>query len=111
MRAGAAFQRFWLNAERLGIAVQPMVPLTLYATSEVDLLRFGGERHLDELVRQSDQLREYWELADGETAVMVVRLFHAPAPTVHSSRLSLNEVFSREGTARERPHEPAPFTD
>ena len=111
MRAGAAFERFWLNAERLGIAVQPMVPLTLYATSEAELLNFGGERHVDELARQADNLRDYWELADGETAVMVVRLFHAPAPTVHSSRLSLAEVFSRERTVRETPHEPAPSTD
>lgn len=111
VRAGAAFERFWLNAERLGIAVQPMVPLTLYATSEADLLSFGGERHLDELARQSDRLRDYWELADGETAVMVVRLFHAPAPSVHSSRLSLAEVLSRESTVRDAPYESAPFTD
>ncbi|MHB8333471.1 MAG: Rv1355c family protein [Acidimicrobiales bacterium] len=111
VRAGAAFERFWLNAERLGIAVQPMVPLTLYATSEADLLGFGGERHLDELARQSDGFRDYWELADGETAVMVVRLFHAPAPSVHSSRLSLAEVYSRESKSTELPHEPAPFKD
>lgn len=111
MRAGAAFERFWLNAERLGIAVQPMVPLTLYATSEADLRNLGGERHLDELARQADRLRDYWELSDGETAVMVVRLFHAPAPTVHSSRLSLAEVLSRGRTSRDEPYEPVSYTE
>ncbi len=96
VRAGAAFERFWLNAHRLGIAVQPMVPLTLYATTESEMLTFGGERYLDELVGQSERQRDYWELADGETAVMVVRLFHAAPPSVHSSRLALAEVFSRD---------------
>ncbi len=111
VRAGAALERFWLNAERLGIAVQPMVPLTLYATSEADLVCFGGERHLDELARQSDQLREYWALADGETAVLVVRLFHAPPPTVHSSRRSLSEVFSRDSEITAMPVEPMANTE
>ena len=96
VRAGAALERFWLNAQRLGIAVQPMVPLTLYATSEAEMLTFGGERYLDELVRQADEQRDYWELADGETVAMVVRLFHGAAPSVHSSRLALAEVFSRD---------------
>jgi molybdopterin/thiamine biosynthesis adenylyltransferase/nitroreductase len=96
VRAGSAMECFWLNAEHLGLAVHPMVPLTLYATNESDLLEIGGDRHLDEMVRLADRLREYWELADGETAVMVVRVFHSPPPSVRSSRLSLDEVFSRD---------------
>ncbi len=96
VRAGSAMERFWLSAEHLGLAVQPIVPLTLYATSEDDLLELGGERHLDEMVRLADRLREFWDLADGETAVMVVRVFHSSAPSVRSSRLSLDEVLSRD---------------
>jgi nitroreductase len=98
VRAGSALERFWLNAERLGLAVHPMVPLTLYATSEQELVQIGGERRLDEMVRLAEQLREYWELSEGETAVMVMRVFHAPRPSVHSSRLSLEEVLSRDPT-------------
>jgi len=96
VRAGSAMERFWLHADRLGLAVQPMVPLTLYATNEVELRALGGERHLDELAAQAERLRQYWELADGETVVMVMRVFFAPQPTVHSSRFSLDEVLSRD---------------
>ncbi|HEY5120275.1 MAG TPA: nitroreductase family protein, partial [Acidimicrobiales bacterium] len=96
VRAGSALECFWLNAEHLGLAVHPMVPLTLYATNEIDLLEIGGNRYLDEMVRLADRLREYWELADGETAVMVMRVFHSPPPSVRSSRLALDEVFSRD---------------
>ncbi len=33
VRGGAAIERFWLSAEREGLAVQPVSPLFLYATS------------------------------------------------------------------------------
>ena len=103
VRAGSAMERFWLVAARLGLGVQPVVPLTLYATSEDDLRQLGGENHLATMAQLADELREYWRLVDGETAVMVMRVFHAPAPSVQSTRLDLGEVFSRD-TVRETPN-------
>jgi hypothetical protein len=44
----------------------------------------------------SERFHEFWGLSDGETPVMVFRIFQAPPPSVHSVRLPLNHVLSRE---------------
>ncbi len=95
VRGGAAIERFWLSAELQGLAVQPVSPLFLYATNEEDLISLGGERHLDEMYRLSRRFSEAWDLEDGETMAMVMRVFHAAPPTVHSIRRPLNHVLSR----------------
>jgi nitroreductase len=95
VRGGAAIERFWLTAESQGLAVQPVSPLFLYATNEEDLISLGGERHLDEMYRLSRRFSEAWDLEDGETMAMVMRVFHAAPPTVHSIRRPLNHVLSR----------------
>jgi molybdopterin/thiamine biosynthesis adenylyltransferase/nitroreductase len=95
VRGGAAIERFWLSAELQGLAVQPVSPLFLYATSEEDLLSLGGERHLDEMYRLSQHFNEILDIEDGETLAMVMRVFHAAPPTVHSIRRPLNHVLSR----------------
>ena len=96
VRAGAAIERFWLQAELLGLAVQPVAPVFLYANDEDDLRALGGERYLDEMYGLYERFRGLWDLADGETLTMVLRVFQAPPPTVHSVRLPLSEVLSRE---------------
>ena len=95
VRAGAAVERLWLLGERLGIAMQPVSPLYLFALSDEDLINLGGERRLDELSAARDRFRASWQLDDGETMTMVFRLFQAPAPSVHSIRRSLDEVLTR----------------
>jgi nitroreductase len=95
VRGGAAIERFWLSAESQGLAVQPVSPLFLYATNEEDLISLGGERHLDEMYRLSRRFSEAWDLEDGETMAMVMRVFHAAPPTVHSIRRPLNHVLNR----------------
>jgi molybdopterin/thiamine biosynthesis adenylyltransferase len=95
VRGGAAIERFWLSAELQGLAVQPVSPLFLYATNEADLISLGGERHLDEMYRLSRRFSEAWDLEDGETMAMVMRVFHAAPPSVHSIRRPLNHVLSR----------------
>ncbi len=96
LRGGAAMERFWLSAEMHGLAVQPASPVFLYAVDEADMRMMAGERYLDEMYALSERFHEFWELSDGETAVMVFRVFQAPPPSVHSVRLPLNHVLSRD---------------
>ena len=96
LRGGAAMERFWLSAEMHGLAVQPASPVFLYAVDESDMRLMAGERYLDEMHNLSERFHEFWGLSDGETAVMVFRVFQAPPPSVHSVRLPLSHVLSRE---------------
>jgi hypothetical protein len=85
-----------LSAELQGLAIQPVSPLFLYANDEADLVTLGGERHLEEMVQLSKRFNDLWELGDGETITMVMRVIHAPPPTVHSIRRPLNHVLIRD---------------
>ena len=95
VRAGAAMERFWLSAESFGLSLQPAAPVFLYAVDEADLRELAGERHLDELFKLSEKFNEFWGLSDGETLTMVFRVLQAPAPSVQSIRMPLDEVLSR----------------
>jgi hypothetical protein len=96
VRGGSAVERFWLSAELHGLAVQPVSPVFLYARGEEDLLKLGGERHLDEMFRLSQRFEGLWDLNEGETMVMVLRVHHAAPPSVRSARLPLAHVLSRD---------------
>jgi hypothetical protein len=67
----------------------------LYAKNEQDLLNLGGERHLDEMYALSKRFHEAWDLGEGETMAMVLRVVHAAPPSVHSIRRPLSHVLSR----------------
>lgn len=96
VRGGAAIERFWLSAESQGLAVQPVSPLFLYATDEKDLLGLGGERHLDEMYELSQRFNKVWDLDEGETMAMVMRIIHAAPPSVRSVRRPLSHVLIRD---------------
>jgi hypothetical protein len=96
VRGGAAVERLWLTAELHGLAVQPVSPVFLYAIDDKDFLRLGGERHVEEVFGLSERFHQFWDLDDGEQATLVLRLSHAPAPSVRSARLPLRELLSRE---------------
>jgi molybdopterin/thiamine biosynthesis adenylyltransferase len=96
VRGGAAIERFWLSAEMHGLAIQPVSPLFLYATDEKDLVGLGGERHLDEMYELSQRFNKVWDLEDGETMAMVMRVIHAAPPSVRSVRRPLHEVLVRD---------------
>src|ERR1700684_2277879 len=96
VRGGSAMERFWLTAEMHGLAVQPASPVFLYAVDESDMRLMAGERYLDEMFALSERFHDFWGLSDGETAIMVFRIFQAPPPSVHSVRLPLSHVLSRE---------------
>ena len=88
-------ERLWLLGERLGLAMQPVSPLYLFATSEEDLVELGGERRLAELTEHSERFREVWNIGDTEAMGMVFRVFEADPPSVHSIRLPLDHSLSR----------------
>jgi molybdopterin/thiamine biosynthesis adenylyltransferase len=96
VRGGSAIERFWLSAEVHGLAVQPVSPLFLYATDEGDLVKLGGERYVEEMFQLSKRFSDAWELDDGETMTMVMRVIHAPPPSVHSIRRPLSHVLIRD---------------
>ena len=96
VRAGAAMERLWLVGDSMGLAMQPVSPLYLFANTEEELIELGGERRLHELSEHSDQFRELWGIADTEALGMVFRVFHADAPSVHSIRLPLDHSLSRK---------------
>ena len=98
VRGGSAMERFWLSAEKLGLSLQPASPVFLYAVDESDLLGLSGERYIDEMYHLHQDFNEFWSLGDGETPIMVFRVFHAPPPSVHSVRLPLSHVLSRDGS-------------
>ncbi len=95
VRAGAAMERLWLLGESLGLAMQPVSPLYLFATNEEEMVELGGERRLNELSDHSEQFRDVWDIDDTEALGMVFRVFHAEAPSVHSIRLPLDHSLSR----------------
>jgi hypothetical protein len=96
VRGGAAVERLWLTAELHGLAVQPVSPVFLYAVDEKDFMCLGGERHVDTLFHLSQRFNEFWDLDDGEHAVLLLRLSHAPPPSTRSARFPLSELLSRE---------------
>jgi molybdopterin/thiamine biosynthesis adenylyltransferase/nitroreductase len=96
VRGGAAVERFWLTAELHGLAVQPVSPVFLYAVDEKDYLALGGERHVDALFGLSKRFNELWDLDDGERVALLFRITHAAPPSVHSARLPLAHLLSRE---------------
>ncbi len=96
VRGGAAAERFWLGAELNALAVQPLSPVFLYATAEKDFLGLGGERHLDAFFTLSKRFHQVWDLDDGESVALMFRITHTPPPMVHSARLPLAHLLTRE---------------
>ncbi len=88
-------ERLWLVAESLGIRVQPVSPLYLYADSEADLLRLGGERNVDALASAQRTFKEFFDISGSEVMVMVLRLFSGEAASVHSIRRPIEDVLTR----------------
>jgi nitroreductase len=99
LRAGAAAQRFWLTATRLGLQLQPQhTPLMFagYARRGIRFSEVAAARRRAELI---DVMLV--GLLDGEAAnaVFLGRLGHGAAPGARSLRLSLDQLLIGAGTA------------
>ena len=95
VRAGAAMERLWLLADKMGVQMQPVSPLYLFATTDEEMAELGGERRFHELSEHAERFRDIWNLGDTEALGMVFRVFHAEAPSVHSIRLPSDHLLSR----------------
>ena len=84
---GAAVERFWLTAETHGLGVHPVSPVFLYAVDQEECLGLVGERNLDAMLDLTNQFNELFELEDGEHVALLMRVVHAPPPSILSARL------------------------
>ena len=81
IRVGIAFERIWLRANQMGLALQPLAAAPLYAVSE------GAA--VSEDVRA--KLRKAWAaILPGRTPLMVFRLGRAAPPSVRAGRPPLS---------------------
>lgn len=84
-RAGAAVGRVWVQAQRSGLAVQPMSPVFLFARNrtELDVL---SPAYADRLSTLQGRLLEILEVPEQESVALVLRLSYAAAASVRSRR-------------------------
>ena len=93
LHAGRAFERLWLDASILGIALQPLGAVTalfgMLRTPAVVVLNDSERARLRELEARFSRL--FPTVTQG-TALMLFRLSDAPAATARSLRLPLGHV-------------------
>jgi molybdopterin/thiamine biosynthesis adenylyltransferase/nitroreductase len=85
LRGGAAMQRVWIAATAAGLAVQPIVPLYLYARTDPELHELAGP-YVERLATARQRLRELFGLDSRRSFAMVLRLSFASAPSAISLR-------------------------
>ncbi|WP_376778583.1 Rv1355c family protein [Phytoactinopolyspora halotolerans] len=90
VRGGMAIERLWIRAEQLGLSVQVMSPVFLYAVEDHDY---------DELSeRYSDRLRELRRQFDHLTGIggrhiaLTMRIGYAPGVSMRSKRLPADQT-------------------
>jgi hypothetical protein len=77
MAAGMAFQRVWLRASALGLALQPLAAAALFTLASYNDVRDSVRR----------ELVDGWaELVPEKRPMMLFRLGHAPRPVVGTTR-------------------------
>ncbi|MFX0576004.1 Rv1355c family protein [Nocardia nepalensis] len=85
-RGGAAVQRVWIEAQRLGLAVQPVSPLFLYARHPDELKGISPD-FADTLTSLQGRFLDLLGVPGHEIMALVLRLSYAAAATVRSRRL------------------------
>jgi hypothetical protein len=92
---GQAVERLWLEATRLGLAVQPVSPTFIFALNSWDYSGLVGQEKVPELSALSAQFRAAIGLEETEQLCIVARVLRAPPPSVASRRYPLERVFTR----------------
>jgi molybdopterin/thiamine biosynthesis adenylyltransferase/nitroreductase len=88
---GIASQRFWLRAEQLGHAVQPLIsPLSLFA--RLDAGEGLDPDEIDKLQHQRSIFRSITNLDYKLAEILLLKIAKADAPAVRTQRLPLNEI-------------------
>jgi molybdopterin/thiamine biosynthesis adenylyltransferase len=87
VRGGEATESVWIHAQTLGLAVQPISPVFLYGVESAELEQLSP-RYAAPLERLREELFDVVGAKGGEALAMVLRLSHAPGPSVRSERLA-----------------------
>ncbi|WP_278261343.1 Rv1355c family protein [Nocardia sp. AG03] len=85
-RAGAAVERVWMRAQLLGLAVQPVSPVFLYADRPEDLRSVSPE-FTDTLASIQRRFLDVLGIPEDENVALVLRLSYAAPASVRSRRL------------------------
>ena len=85
VRGGEATESVWIHAQALGLAVQPISPVFLYGVESAELEQLSP-RYAAPLERLREELFDVVGAKAGEALAMVLRLSHAPGPSVRSER-------------------------
>jgi molybdopterin/thiamine biosynthesis adenylyltransferase len=85
VRGGEATESVWIHAQALGLAVQPISPVFLYGVESAELEQLSP-RYAAPLERLREDLFDVVGAKAGEELAMVLRLSHAPGPSVRSER-------------------------
>lgn len=83
--AGSAVEAVWVDAQRHGLAVQPVSPVFLYAHDDRDRSELSPA-HADALRDLQYAFRRLTCTERDESQALVLRLSYAPRPTVRSRR-------------------------
>ncbi|WP_280401687.1 Rv1355c family protein [Nocardia carnea] len=84
-RAGAAVQRLWIQAQRVGLAVQPMSPVFLFSQTRTELDALSPA-YASRLCTLQGRFLELLEVPEQESVALVLRLSYAAAASVRSRR-------------------------
>ncbi|MFI1912018.1 Rv1355c family protein [Nocardia sp. NPDC020380] len=93
-QAGAAVQRVWIEAERHGLAVQPVSPAFLYVRRPEELDTVSPE-FADTLTSVQGRFLNLLGVPENQTVAVVLRLSYAAAVTVRSRRLPTPDADTR----------------
>ncbi|BDT89119.1 Rv1355c family protein [Nocardia cyriacigeorgica] len=85
VRAGGAVERVWIQAQRSGLAVQPMSPVFLYSRRERDSNAISPA-YADTLASLQGCFLDLLGVPEHETMALVLRLSYAAAAGVRSRR-------------------------
>ncbi|MEV6429209.1 Rv1355c family protein [Nocardia sp. NPDC051463] len=85
-RAGAGMQRVWLEAQRRGLAVQPVSPVFLYARHPDELIAISTD-FADTLASLQGRFLDLLGVPGHEIMALVLRLSYAAPASVRSRRL------------------------
>ncbi|WP_067570085.1 Rv1355c family protein [Nocardia acidivorans] len=87
-RGGETLQRVWIEAQRHGLAVQPVSPVFLYARQTGDLNTVSPE-FADTLTSLQGRFLDLLGVPEHETVALVLRLSYAAEVTARSRRLPI----------------------
>jgi molybdopterin/thiamine biosynthesis adenylyltransferase len=84
-RGGSAVEAVWITAQGLGLSVQPVSPVFLYAQSRAELDKLSPD-FADELDQLQREFGDLTHASSDESVALVLRLTSAPPASVRSRR-------------------------